>query len=311
MAEPKSSTNWKVITLCFIGAATFWFFSALGKEYSHRIKHPIKFVYNTDSLVAVKPLPEYVDVDVSGGGWDLFKESFWFGSDPVQFELENPAAIRFLTRPTILPILTEELSQYRVNFLFTDTLFISINQKSTKLVALTIDSAAIDMEEGYRIISPIEISPDTALIHGPTSFLDTLLEQFEVRLRTDEIDEDYNASVEVPLPDGFEIYANPGAVNVTFLVEQFNERQIETTVEMIDFPEDSTVFIADPSITIQYVVQESREEEVSPSDFKVVVDYRMIDLSDSTAPAILIVQPDQALEATVSPDTLKVNYVIR
>ena len=309
MAEPKSSTNWKVITLCFIGAATFWFFSALGKEYSHRIKHPIRFVYDTDSLVAVRPLPEFVDVDVSGGGWDLFKESFWFGSDPVQFELENPAAIRFLTRPTILPILTEELSQYRVNFLFTDTLFININRKATKLVALTIDSTQIDLDDGYRIISPIKVTPDSAVLYGPTSFLDTLTQLFEVRLRRDEIDENYTDLVELPVPGGFGIYADPAEVNVSFEVERFNERQLETTIEMIDFPEDSTVFVSEPEITISYMVQESKEVEVSPSDFKVVVDYRMINPSDSTAPAILIVQPDQALEAVISPDTLKVSYV--
>ena len=311
MAEPKNSTSWKVIILCFIGAATFWFFSALGKEYSYRIKYPIEFVFDRDSLVEVKPLPEFVDVDVSGGGWDLFKESFWFGSDPVRFELENPAAIRFLTRPTILPILTEELSQYRVNFLFTDTLFININNKSSRLVKLSIDSTQINLEQGFRLVSPIAIDPDTARIFGPTSFLDTLGDAFEIQLGRNELDNSFSSQVDISLPDGFDIYASPPSVIVGFDVELFSTLQIAATVEMMNFPEDSSVFITDPNVTIQFVVQESRKIDFAQTDFKVVVDYSMINEADSTAPAIVIVQPEQALELLVSPDTLSVSYANR
>ena len=308
MAEPKSSTSWKVVILCFIGATTFWFFSALGKEYSYRINHPIRFQYDTDSLIAVKPLPKYVDLDVSGGGWDLFKESFWFGSDPVMIELENPAAIRFLTRPTILPILTEELDQFRVNFLFTDTLFINIDRKTSKLVQLTIDSANIDLERNYRIVSPISISPDTMRVFGPTSFLDSLRDTYEIILEDDKVDETYSGNADLQLPNGFDIYAAPSTISVSFEVDRFNTLQLQTAVELINFPEDSSVFLTDPSISIRFVVQESRQKDFSASDFKVIVDLDMLNPADSTAPAILVGQPEQAVEIEVIPDTLSLSY---
>ena len=146
MAEPQNFTRWKVVLLSFLGAATFWFFSALGKEYSYRFRHPIEFVYNHDSLIAVRPLPEFVEIDVTGGGWDLFRETNWFGGDPILFDLENPAAIRYLTRPTILPILTDQLSQFRVNFLFTDTLYIDIDRKDQRHVNLSVDSLTISLD---------------------------------------------------------------------------------------------------------------------------------------------------------------------
>jgi len=308
MAEPKNITNWKVITLCFIGAATFWFFSALGKDYSYRIKYPIEFIFDTDSLIAVKPLPEYVDIDVSGGGWDLFKESFWFGVDPVKFELENPAAIRFLTRPTILPILTEELYQYRVNFLFTDTLFIDIDRKSSQLVNLEIDSTKVSLEEDYRIVSTVTISPDTARIFGPTSFLDSLEAKYFMTLDFDEIDRDFSNAVSLNLPEDFDIYSVPQNALVQFQVERFLNKEVSSSVELINFPEDSSIYIANPEITIRYVVIESEVVDYTANDFNVIVDYGMLIESDSTAPAIVIVQPEQALEVTISPDTLLINY---
>ncbi len=309
MAKPEKSIGWKVVTLSFFGAATFWFFSALGKEYNHRIKYPISFVFDTDSLIAVKPLPQNVDIDVYGGGWDLFKESFWFGTDPVIFELENPAAIRFLTRPTILPILTEELSQYRINFLFTDTLFIDVDRKSSIVVNLKLDSIKIPLEKDHRIVSPIKLVPDTVVLFGPTSFLDSIGTSFTIFLGNREIDRNFDQSIALELPEDFDIYSEPPSINVAFEVERFNRLEIETLVEMIDFPNDSSVYLREPNVSVQFVIQESKERDFYADDFKVIVDYNMINKTDSTAPAILMVYPEDVIEVEVAPDTLSVFYV--
>lgn len=309
MVNPKKFSSWKVVILSFVGATTFWFFSALGKDYSYRIKYPIEFVFDSDSLVAVKPLPEFVDIDVSGGGWDLFKQTFWFGGDVVQFELDNPAAIRYLTRPTILPIITEQLNAFRINFLFTDTLFIDIDRKSFKKVYLKIDSTKIDMEPDYRIISNIQLTPDTALIYGPTSFLDSLKPVHFVPIDVDELDKDFDRFIKLGLPEVFDIHSDPPTINVKFDVERYERLTLSTKVELLNFPDDSSVFVANPNVTLQFVVQESLEETFFPDDFKVVVDFSMINRMDSTAPAMVVFQPDHALEVEVIPDSLVISYV--
>ncbi|GAB4233689.1 MAG: YbbR-like domain-containing protein [Ekhidna sp.] len=309
MAEPKIFSGWKVVLLSFLGAATFWFFSALGKDYSYRIAHPISFVFDTDSLIAVKPLPTSVDIDVSGVGWDLFKESFWFGADPVVIELENPAAIRFLTRPTILPILTDQLSQYRINYLFTDTLFIDIDRKASKKVNLILDSLTVSLEDDYRIVTPIKLKPDTAILYGPTSFLDTIGTDFRVKLDIDEIDKDFDRFVALDLPKGFDIYSEPPTLNIQFDVERFDRLSLQTQVELLNFPADSSVYVLPPTVTVKFVVQESLKEEYFAEDFKVVVDYSMINKADSTAPAMVVIHPETVMDVEVAPDSLSIFYV--
>lgn len=308
MGMPKIFDNWKVVLLSFLGATTFWFFSALGKDYNYRIKYPIDFLFDKDSLVAVKPLPKYVDVDVSGGGWDLFRESFWFGSNPIIIELENPAAIRYLTRPTLLPILSEQLNEYRINFLFTDTIFIDINRRTSKVVNLKLDSSMVQMEDDYRMISPITISPDTATIFGPTSFIDTLQSEYLVTLDEDDLDRSFDGLASLNLPDAYGIYASPPAINVKFNVDKFETLEIETVVEMQNFPEDSSAYVADPSVTIRFVVQRSLKEDFLSEDFKIVTDYTLVNPTDSMAPTILVFYPENALELEVSPDSLAITY---
>ncbi|MEM6642448.1 MAG: hypothetical protein AAF616_05685 [Bacteroidota bacterium] len=308
MVDPKTSTSWKAIILCFIGATTFWFFSALGKEYSYRIKYPIEFIFDADSLVAVQPLPDFVEVDVSGGGWDLFKESFWFGARPVKFELENPAAIRFLTRPTILPILTEELSQYEVNFLFTDTLYINIDRKTSQWMKLEFDSSRVSLEEGYRFTSPITISPDTVKIHAPTSYFDSLNGILKFWPEESGIDEDFSAQVPILLPDGFGISSDPQDVSVSFKVDRFTNVSLISTVEMINFPADSSVFVDNPEIDVKFLSLSADADNYTAGNFSVIVDFDMINQGDSTVPAIVIVEPQEVSDVRVEPDTLKVKY---
>ncbi|NQZ75026.1 MAG: hypothetical protein HRT61_02795 [Ekhidna sp.] len=300
-------SNWKVIVLSFLGATTFWFFSALGKDYNYRVKQSIKFVYNADSLVAVKPLPDFVDIDVSGVGWDLFKESFWF-AEPVIFELDNPAAIRYLTRPSILPIISNQLDHYRINFLYTDTLYVNIDRKISKEVILTIDSTLISMDPDFRIVTPVALFPDTAVIYGPSSFIDTLSEDFEFTLEAEDIDKDFDRFVKLGLPDQFDIYSNPPTVNVKFGVDRFDELELSSTVELQNFPEDSSLYLGDSTVTIKFVVQRELKEEYFAEDFKVMVDLDLMNPADSMAPAIVVFHPEEVIEVEVIPDELKVIY---
>ncbi|WP_436517990.1 hypothetical protein [Ekhidna sp. To15] len=308
MGIPKILGNWKVVLLSFLGATTFWFFSALGKNYNYRIQYPIQFVYDQDSLVAIKPLPEYVDIDVSGGGWDLFRDSFWFGSDPITIELDNPAAIRYLTRPTILPIITDQLHEFRINFLFTDTLYIDIDRRVSKKVNLIVDSLAVSMDQEYRIISPIILSPDTATIFGPSSFMDTLDLDYFIKLDADEIDKAFDRFVKLGLPEAWGIRSTPPTVNVKFEVDRFDQLELATQVELQNFPEDSSIYVTDPNITVKFVVQQELREEYFGSDFKIIVDYNLINELDSTAPAIIVFHPDNLLEVETIPDSLSITY---
>ncbi|MEP1035643.1 hypothetical protein [Ekhidna sp.] len=305
---PKILGNWKVVLLSFLGATTFWFFSALGKDYNYRIQYPIEFVYDQDSLIAIKPLPQYVDIDVSGGGWDLFRDSFWFGSDPITIELDNPAAIRYLTRPTILPIITDQLNEFRINFLFTDTLFIDIDRKVSKKVNLKIDSLSVSMDANYRIISSISLNPDTATIFGPTSFIDTLSSEYVIKLEAEEIDKSFDRFVKMGLPEGWDIRSNPPTVNVKFEVDRFDQLELATLAELQNFPTDSSVYVTNPNITVRFVVQQELREEYFSTDFKIVVDYNLINKADSTAPAIIIYHPENIIEVETIPDSLSITY---
>ncbi|MEQ9007517.1 MAG: hypothetical protein RLP12_06515, partial [Ekhidna sp.] len=208
----------------------------------------------------------------------------------------------------ILPIISDQLDEFRINFLFTDTLFIDIDRKVSKKLNLKIDSANISMDEDYRIISSILLSPDTARIFGPTSFIDTLDETYTIKLDAESIDKTFDRFVKLGLPEIFDIYSVPPTVNVKFDVGRFDKLELSAAIEMQNFPKDSSVYVTNPNVTISFVVQQDLREEYFASDFKIVVDYNLINKADSTAPAIVVFYPENVIEVETVPDSLSITY---
>lgn len=303
----KLINNWKVVLLSFLGATTFWFFNALNKDYSALISYPIEFDFQTDSVAILDPLPDKVKVDVSSGGWNLFRRTLWFSVTPIRISLDNPTDIKFLTRSTLLPIVTEHLNDLEVNYLLTDTLFINVERKEVKKVNIKVDSANISLDNNYRIISPIEISPDTVSIYAPVSVLKTLGEEYYVMLSENRIDEDTKDRVEIPLPYPDLMKAVPSQVEVTFKVERFDQERMKVPVEKINFPSSPALQLKDTMITVNYVIRRDFKEEFKEDDFGITVDYKMINEEDSTVIPILIYYPEKIEQITLSPDTLKLN----
>ena len=153
----KGLNNWKVVVLSLIGATTFWFFNELNKEYTTRLIYPLEFNFQRDSVVVMRPLPETINVDVTSGGWNLLRRTFiLFNPTPITIELFNPTLIKFYTRATMMPIVRDQLDELKVNYLVTDTLFFDIEEKQSRIIGLSIDSANTELRDNYRITSSIK-----------------------------------------------------------------------------------------------------------------------------------------------------------
>lgn len=304
----KVFNNWKVIILSLLGATTFWFFNALNKDYDARISYPIEFVFDEDSVVVMKPLPSAVVIDVSSGGWNLLRKTFWFNVTPVQIALDNPTEIEFYTRSSLKPIIEEQLSELNINYLVTDTVFINIEKKKSKYVKLEVDSLAIDLAKNHRITSPIHIVPDSAQMIGPKSFIDTVGQAYKLAPDISDISKTFNRDIRINVPNEKLIRTVPEEVRITFEVERFERLSVDVEVEPINFPEDSSVYLKSEKIQIFYTVSQSDKRNFHPDEFELTADLTMLNEADSTVLAILVYHPEEAIEIDVIPENLKVIY---
>lgn len=305
----NSLNSWKVVLLSLLGATTFWFFNELNKEYTTRLIYPLQFNFDRENVVLMQPLPESIKVDVSGGGWNLLRRTFiLFNPTPLTIELDNPTLIRFYSRSTLLPVVRDQLSELKVNYLMTDTLYFHIEEKLSKKVAVQIDSAAIQMREDYRIISAMTTSLDSVEFIGPKSFIDSLQSPFVIRILEKSIDDDFDENIDIPLADEDVIEAIPDEIQVDFEVERFDRLAVAVPFDKLNFPEDSSALPTIDQIEVNFTVPRSERKDYQASDFGITVDFNLLDEKDSTIFPIMIYSPEEALEIDMVPDTIRVVY---
>ena len=301
----KFTNNWKVVLFSIMGAATFWLFRALNKSHSALISYPIEFVFNIDSTVVMNPLPTTIKIDVSSGGWNLFRRTLIFSIDPIKVELDNPSEVNFLTQSFLSPIVEDQLKGLTINYIVTDTLFLSIERKITKRMILKVDSLSLPLEEDYQLMSNITIQPDHVVLIGPKSIINSFESDFYITLDENNIDEDFNGRVEVPIVFEDLIQSDPSEVNVSFEVNKFKNVKIGVPIILQNFPSNRVTTLLDSIVNVTYRVKESFKEDFSSEDFYVVLDYDFLK-TDSLGVPVLIKYPDTL--RTVSMDSQKVRF---
>ena len=288
-----------------MGAATFWLFRALNKSHSALISYPIEFVFNVDSTVVMNSLPTTIKIDVSSGGWNLFRRTLIFSIDPIKVELDNPSEVNFLTKSFLSPIVEDQLKGLTINYIVTDTLFLSIERKITKQMILKVDSLSLPLEEDYQLMSNITIQPDHVVLTGPKSIINSFESDFYITLDENNIDEDFNGRVEVPIVFEDLIQSYPSEVNVSFEVDKFKNVKIGVPIILQNFPSNRVTTLLDSIVDVTYRVKESFKEDFSSEDFYVVLDYDFLK-TDSLGVPVLIKYPDTL--RTVSMDSQKVRF---
>jgi len=294
--------------LCFSTAATFWFFNALNNEYTTRIDYPIELKFNRDSLVMVKEPPGEVGVNVTGGGWQLFKRTISINADPVFLEPENPVQTHYFTASNLLPLFSSQLNDLNINYIAIDTIYFRVEPFADRTLAIKLDSSSIELRENFHITSPIHIEPDTVDFHGPRSLVEQLPEIFMVSISERNINSRYNEELSLDLFSPSLIKKNPEVINIRFDVEEFMDQDISLDIEMVNFPHDSIIYIEKNLVDSHILVQRSFRNKIEKGDFLIIADLKYIHAVDSTITLEIMDQPNYIKNISLSEKRVKVIY---
>ena len=309
--NPKMGDNWKVVVLSLLAATTFWLFNSLNKSYSARLSYPLSFDFDRDSVVIVQPLPDQIRIDVSGGGWNLLRKTFWFNVDPIVVELDNPTEVKYFVRRTLSDIVSEQLQDLRLDAVITDTLFISIEERIEKKVKVVVDSLTIPLSPGHRITTPITYVPDSVLISGPSSLMQRFPDVWLLEFDRNSISGEFQRSLKVPLTDPNLMKAIPPEVLVSFQAEEFVRDSMIVEVQEVNFPDTyrgKIPYLRDSTVQVFYTIKKSDQALVADSSFTVTGDFKLYKSSDSTLLPIVIYRPKEVLDLQMLPEALKVGY---
>ncbi len=266
-------TNWKAVSLCFLAATVFWFFNAINKEYSTNVRFPLHFDFNNEKFVQARVLPEEVNINVKGNGWDLLRSGRYGLKRPsLVIPLERPVEVKKIVCSTLPPLLASQLGRLQINYVVTDTLFLEIEPKDVHKFKLTFNEKSISYKGGFGRTSPIVILPDSVDLEGPKSLLHVLPDSIVLRYSGRKIGENFRESIEVATNNEM-IKRDPPVVEVMFEVGQVMTINRKVKLEVFK-PSFAQMSLSSDSVYYQVQIPKDRADDFQQQIITATVDLR-------------------------------------
>jgi hypothetical protein len=246
--------NWKAIVLCVLAASVFWLFNAFNKNHVTTIEFPLRFEFDQEKFVPIDELPDRIGINVSGNGWDLFRNQFGLKVPVLVIPLDRPVETSKIVSASLVPLLQPQLEKLTINFLSSDTLRQRIDEKDFHKFKVEPDFTDFSFEEGFGRISPIVILPDSVVLTGPKSLLHQMPDFVSVKIRGESIDQNVSEQLEI-LMERQTFVVEPPSVKVMFEVGRVIDFKatLKLTSKMKTLPSDS--------IDAWFRIPAKREEE--------------------------------------------------
>ncbi|MDX9883685.1 MAG: YbbR-like domain-containing protein [Prolixibacteraceae bacterium] len=270
-----------VIYLICVGIATvFWLLNMLGKEYTADIELPVRYTNLPANKVLINDLPQKFTLHANAFGFTLLRHKLSLSFSPLIFSVNDftrsimetgkkPEYI-ILTESYLNDISAQLSSDVKVLDISPDTLRFNFDQIIQKKVKVY-PHVQVEPKQQYQLSGSIRTNPDSVLVSGPRSLLDTLKQIFTRYQYFKSVSEDIRE--DVPLVGIANLEIREKQVKLQIPVEEFTESQMLIPLSVENKPDSINLKIFPNKVKVSFLVGLSRYSEILPSDFELVVSW--------------------------------------
>ena len=240
----------KIFLYCFLAGSLIWLFNELNNRTNATIFYPINFEYDEpENFIEVEPNPNLVEVSINGTGWNLLRNLLKINIKKAEYKLNNPSQTKYILSSSLIPNISESLENISLNYVVTDSVFFNIELIKTKSLILKFDSLGIELRDNFKVVSDIKISDEIIIIKGPESLINTLPDEYLLKLKENNIGRNFNSDISIESFGNFS-EVSPKSVNVNFLVSEFINDEIT-----FDLIYDQDGYDIDTTILVTYDIE--------------------------------------------------------
>jgi len=287
-AEAHFLRREKVIVFigAYIMAISLWFIVNLNGSFIIELNIPVEPGNVPENMALTENLPEFVQVGVSGDGWQLMS---LYGDPPtVILNIEDDEI-------NLFDQVRQRLSYLQgVDIAKVQPLLLSVEMESkeSKKVPIRINMD-FEFQDRHGLVGEPVLTPDSITVTGAASRIENITEwQIQDTLKISNIRDDISATLPLNGSDGV-IELSETEVNIAADVSEFTEGETTVYIRTRGLPRGQNVNYNPSSVTIRFDVpieQYADIEEINP--YEVYVPYSKI-VEDSTG----FITPDIELTA--------------
>jgi hypothetical protein len=281
----KTTLNRSVLIFFFflLLSILFWFLTVMNQQYTSEISYPVRYIRFPEEKVLVNEIPERLDLTVNAGGYTLLRYHWRSRIAPIIFDVNSFSLNTMGNDPSTLYILTtyakdriaRQLSpEIEILDINPDSLIFQFASRIGKKVPVQV-RLDMEFEKQYMQTGPFRIEPDSVLISGPETILDTIHKVATASSAVLNVNESFEQELELERLSKVDM--DPSEVWVRIPVEQFTEASIRIPVEVINLPDSLVLRTFPAQISVNFQVGLSAHETLNEHFFRAVVDYAEAD----------------------------------
>jgi len=301
--------------VCVAIATVFWFLNALSKTYTVKIVAPVEYVNFPNNKTLASNLPEKFEMTIRSHGFTILRRKLIFLLGPLSFNvnemtnnrmMENKkTSFAFPTRQFLTEMSYQLSNDIEILSMTPDTLFFRFGQMSQKQVKVK-PLVNINLKKQFQISGKVTTEPNTVVVNGPQSTLDTLQFVFTKAKEFNAVDK--SIQVKADLSPVKELFFDPQSVELVVPVEEYTEAQQSIPVMLTDAPANVKVKLFPARVKVSFLVGLSRFSDIHPEDFKLAVSYSDIGGGKQRLRIKIVSAPAFLYDVKITPE--EIEYLI-
>ncbi len=192
-------------------------------------------------------------------------------------ELKPKSGIYTIYGTNLIRRISDQISnEIRISEVQPEFFELVLDSLKSKMVPVQLNITT-EFKPEFNLKKPITTVPNKVKITGPSTILDTTFSIATKVKSFTKIDADINKEIELIEPEN--VTVTPKKVELNIEVEKFTEKELTVPIKVLNKPENATVKLFPPEITILFTVGLSEFDKIKPSDFSASVDYNSIENS--------------------------------
>ena len=295
MGKSKFNRFFKII-ICTIISFSFWTLNKLSKKSNHNISIKINIVDLPENLVLDSLSSKQINLKISGTGnvqtkkkiinisaKNLSKKMLYIKKEEVESQLE---------------------SNIKVMDIYPDTIILFTSKKEIKKVPIN-HNIEVSLKPNHWLKNNIKIEPDSILIKGNKRNLEKLFFLETEKLKLLNVSGKQSGVIYLKENDFFE---KKMKLTYNLETEKYTEGQIKLKIEPINYPINKELLLFPKNILLKYLVSEKEYNNIKEDDFKIVCDFKNININTKHCTINIIEQPENI---KIMPINKKIEFLIQ
>lgn len=292
---------------------------SLSSHYTTVLDIPVSYEGAIEDKTITGDPRDHLSIEVRGYGFDLLSYKLFpsfrkpvIPVDEMKILRKSDGQKAYMTGNTVVKEISGKIKEdMQVKRVFPDTIFVNIDDIGKKEVPVrTLAEASYASQ--YDRYGSIEVEPDSVLIEGPASVLDTLRFLRTEEVVFEELEETITRRVNLQVPASLEnARIEPERIAITIPVDQFTEGVKTIPVQLNNRPQGWQIKIFPDSVSVHYNVALSDYDRVRKDMFKAVVQLKSRALLEQLDHLEVILADRPAFVRDVWHDPRQVEFLIK